>query len=76
MCIRDRIIYSKALIIIACDHHKMSIVCEISRTDIYYNQIAIDKPFLKCILIHIYRLCSCTVVPVSYTHLDVYKRQL
>ena len=62
------IIYSKALIIIACDHHKMSLFCEISRTDIYDYQIALIKPFFKCILINLYSLCIYPVVPAALAY--------
>ena len=59
------IIYSKALIIIACDYHKVPIVCEISRTDIYNNQIALIELFLKNILIYFYALSIYTEVPAA-----------
>ena len=46
----------------------MSIVCEISRTDIYDYQIALIKPFFKCILIHLYSLCIYPVVPAALAY--------
>ena len=61
------IIYSKALIIIACDHHKMSIVCEISRTYIYDYQIALISLSLMYLILP-YSLSIYAVVPAALAH--------